>query len=102
MAKELIEVLVYRVGVSQPERQLIPPTLEAQQKIVGGYIEGVSLAPGLMLICNEEGKLTGLPPNRRIGNDIIAGDFFICRVDEEGDSTSVRDSDTAYLKRYNL
>jgi hypothetical protein len=37
------------------------------------------------LVCNEEGKLTGLPLNRKIEDyDIIAGTFFICGLSGDG------------------
>ena len=61
----------------------IENTLEAEQKAVGGYIEVVPLDNGKLLICNEEGKLSGMQGNRRIGKDIIVGPFFI--VGSDGD-----------------
>ena len=42
----------------------VPNTLEAFQAAVGGYIEVVGLDANAALVCNKEGKLTGLPANR--------------------------------------
>ena len=39
-------------------------SLEEMQKVVGGYIEMVTLK-NKVLICNEEGKLMNLPLNER-------------------------------------
>lgn len=61
----------------------IENTLKAEQEAVGGYIEVLPLDNKKLLICNEEGKLNGMRGNRRIGNDVIAGPFFI--VGEDGD-----------------
>lgn len=66
--------------------------LESMQQTVGGLIETVYLNDDVVLICNEEGKVNGLPPNRAVYDenhrivDVIAGDFFICTAPE--DSTS--------------
>ena len=66
------EIRVLRVRPGQaPEQIQIPNTLSAFQQEVGGWIETVSLGDGAILICNEEGKLTGMDGNRRLGNDII-------------------------------
>ena len=69
----------------KPERADIPDTLEAMQKVVDGYIQAVyPFEEPVALICNEEGKLNGLPLNRALwdedGNlyDIISGPFFLC------------------------
>lgn len=61
----------------------IENTLEAEQEAVGGYIEVLPLDNEKLLICNEEGKLNGMRGNRRIGNEVIVGPFFI--VGEDGD-----------------
>ena len=39
------------------------PDLEAAQKFVGGYVEGITFPNGDYLIINEEGKLMQLPLN---------------------------------------
>ena len=65
----------------------IEASLESYQKIVGGYIEAYyPFEEPVCIVCNEEGKITGLPlnravyadPNRGEMLDIIAGTFFIC------------------------
>ena len=69
----------------KPTAQDIGSDLESMQKIVGGTIEAVyPFDEPVALICNEEGKLLNLPPNRALrddeGNvyDIISGTFFLC------------------------
>ena len=60
----------------------IPATLEAMQEAVGGLIEITCPWPDspAVLVCNEEGKLDGLPRNRYLPdiNDILHGSFFVC------------------------
>ena len=66
-------------------------TLEAMQKMVGGYIQQIRLAKPVVvgdiryvvLICNEEGKLSGLPFNAiatriaKLDNSIMIGDVIV-------------------------
>ena len=61
----------------------IPNTLERLQTIVDGYIETVTVRNGLVIICNEEGKLTGMAPNFRIGFEQIVGTVIVVGVDGE-------------------
>ena len=71
---------------TNPYTKEIKSDLESMQKIVGGYIEAVYPFddPDVALVCNEEGKLEGLTPNRFLLNrnngicDFICGDFFLC------------------------
>ena len=46
-----------------PELIDIDNTLKALQAEVGGYIETVMIASDAVIICNEEGRLCGLPFN---------------------------------------
>ncbi len=68
-----------------PKEIEIENTLEAKQKLVGGYIECTYLQndPDVVIICNEEGKINGMKPNRDIGHDIIFGPFLIVGNDYE-------------------
>lgn len=77
--------------------------LEEMQKIVGGDIEFVPLPDSdCHIYCNDEGKLDGLPGNRRmVNNDIICGTFFICADDGEGADASLSDEQVArYMERF--
>ena len=54
-----------------------------------GLIELVHLEDNAYILCNEEGKLIGLEPNRRLGDDILCGVFYVVADDEEGNLASL-------------
>jgi hypothetical protein len=81
-----------------PEEKVIGADLESLQAEVGGLIECVYLEDDSILVCNEEGKLNGMEMNRRLGDDIICGPFFIVSDDGEGDFASLSDSQMALFK----
>lgn len=87
-----------------PKKITIKNTLKEKQKLVGGLIEYVYLpnCNDVVLICNEEGKLLGLPPNRDIEYDIVCGDFLIVGDDPElGEDRSLTDEQiTKYSKMF--
>jgi hypothetical protein len=56
-----------------PDVQDIPNTLEALQELVGGYIEVVELADGLVVVCDEEGRLKGKPYCATLGDVQFVG-----------------------------
>ena len=77
----------------EPEEIVIDDTLEAMQSLVNGYIEEfMPFEDDVAIICNEEGKINGLKPNRIIcdseGNmiDIVMGSFFIVNAPEDSDN----------------
>lgn len=43
---------------------------------MGGYIDIVELDDNVCILLNDKGNLIGLEGNKRIGSDIIVGDFF--------------------------
>lgn len=80
----------------------IEDTLQAKQRAVGGMIELVNNGDGTAIICNEEGKLDGLPVNRRIEEipDIIVGNFFVVGLSEENFRSLTDEETEKYLKRF--
>ena len=56
-------------------------TLEELQDAVGGNIEIVSFASDACIICNEEGRLRGLPFNCRLLGIDFVGPILIVGVD---------------------
>ena len=102
-----ITVLKVSPGCS-PEVISIFHTLKEMQNIVGGSIE--SLYPfedPVAIVCNEEGKILGMEPNRAIYDpdtgeivDVICGTFFVCGLTED-DFGSLTDEQIAkYSKIY--
>lgn len=82
--EETLKVILVKPG-QIAEQVEIDDTLEAMQDAVGGYIESyMPFEDEVAIVCNDEGKMNGLPMNRAIKNgngeiiDIIYGDFFIC------------------------
>lgn len=68
----------------------IDGSLASMQAIVGGPIEGTyPFDDCVAVVCNQEGKLVGLPPNRTLADsagvpyDTIRGAFFVVGLGEE-------------------
>ena len=72
--------------------------LDSLQKAVSigapeqGLIEFVYLEDNVSLLLNEEGKLIGLEPNRRLGDDILCGVFYIVAENDEGELISLTEA----------
>ena len=97
-------------GGKRPYEAELEHDLESMRRCVGGDIEAVYEPGGrdAALICNDEGKLLGLPLNRALRDeegeiyDIIAGTFFVCGAPPASESfTSLMDEQVDYwLKRF--
>ena len=77
---------------TQPYITEIKGDLESMQAVVGGYIQAIyPFDDEVALVCNEEGKINGLMPNRFLLNrnngvcDFICGDFFLCYAPAESE-----------------
>ena len=61
----------------------IENTLEALQEAVGGNIEAVAVCEDLVILCNEEGRINGLPYNCTLFGAQWFGTLLFCGVDGE-------------------
>ena len=91
MEEQKIKVLAL-LPMELPKEIELDNTLEAMQKFVGGLIECITLSDtgsAVTLVCNDEGKLMGLPLNRALFDDdghvydIVSGNFLIVGLGEE-------------------
>ena len=82
----------------------IENTLEAKQEYVGGLIQ-VLCVNDIDIICNDEGKLMGLPVNRVLLDeknnilDIFVGNILCCRHNDDGDFTDISPDDIETIER---
>lgn len=95
--KNTLRILRVEPGKA-PVEKIIGSDLKSLQDEVGGYIETVYIDHNVILVCNEEGKLNGMEMNRRLGDDIICGPFFLVGDDGEGDFASLSDGQITALK----
>ena len=87
MATEMMKVVM--VEPNKPAYITeIEHSLKGMKEAVGGLIEPIYYLdePRAVMVGNEEAKLIGMEGNRRFGDRIVAGPFFICgeKMTEEG------------------
>lgn len=75
-----ILVVIKEPGQAAKVEPLFNNTLEAFQQAVGGYIETVTIKDDLVIICNEEGLLRGLPFNTTVAGVGFVGTVIVAGV----------------------
>lgn len=104
MRETTITVLKVAPG-SAPEVVTLKNDLRSLQEAVSidapyvGLIEVVELDAKTIILCNEEGKLIGLAPNRRFGTDILCGVFYVIGQDREGNFNSLPPAAIEYYRK---
>lgn len=99
------------VVLVEPEKKAriveIESDLKSMQQIVGGLIQPVyPFEDKVALVCNDEGKLDGLPLNRALRDedgeiyDIVAGTFFVCGLGKENFDSLPPELQDKYLEMY--
>ena len=97
----------------QPMREAqvieIDNDLASMQEVVDGYIEEyMPFEDDAAIVCNEEGKMMGLVPNRAIYDqdghmqEVICGSFFICHapIDSEEFESLPEDMKKKYMEKF--
>ena len=90
----------------EPRTVEIDGSLASMQSLVGGLIEAVyPFNDPVALICNDEGKLIGLPQNRPLKHpetgevyDVIYGTFFVCSA--PADSENFKSLSDEQIEKY--
>lgn len=85
----------------------IDNTLKAMQGTVGGYIEAVyPYDDNVAIVCNEKGKIAGLPLNRALKDadgkvyDVIAGTFFVAGLTEDNFGSLTEEQTDFFLAKF--
>lgn len=109
----MIKVKVYGFKNEQQGIIEIENSLEAEQAFVEGLIDVYALTDNLDIVLNDEGLINGLEPKavvlgegtdeakkQRKIKEIIHGDFFVCRYDEDGNFVSIEEGDVETIRHF--
>ena len=93
--------VLYVEPFKDPVEMFIKNNLQEKRRLVDGNIEYAYLLNdySISIICNEEGKINGMKPNRDIGHDIIFGPFVIAGYDDSGEDRSLTDEQINKYKK---
>ena len=104
MKEKIIKVLKVE-PMEVPRMARLNNDLDSLQKAVSegcenqGLIEIIPIAEDTAILCNEDGKLIGLEGNRRLGEDIIAGVFYVVGTDKKGNLCSLTTEQMAFYNK---
>ena len=106
MQENTLSVLKIAPG-QYPQQVEIDNNLKALQEAVGGSIDAVyPFADPVAIICNDEGKLLGLPWNRALTDDhgvpydIVCGTFFVAGLKEDDFASLTEQQIEKYKDKY--
>ena len=93
-----------------PQEAEINGSLESMRQLVGGLIQVIYPFDDteVALVCNDEGKLLGLPFNCALRDesgaiyDVVAGTFFLCSASWDSDTFGSLSEDQVqeYMERF--
>lgn len=99
--------VVFVAPEKEPKIIEVGTELEDMQGILDGMIEACPLAEeDIYLVCNEEGKINGMQPNRALYDgdgelcDVVFGPFFICDGKGSSFASLTEEQLTKYMDRF--
>lgn len=97
-----MRILKVEPGERPYEKEIENTLKDVQQEVGGGLFQPVCIGNGIVLCCNEEGKLNGMEPNRWLDDfDIVYGPFFLVGDDGCGEFVSLTDEQVEeYMERF--
>ena len=90
-----MRILKVEPGEVPCEKEILNDLQSVQAEVGGGLFQPVYLGNGVVLCCNEEGKLNGMEPNRWLEDEIICGPFFLVGDNGRGEFVSLTDEQMA-------
>jgi len=106
MTDKKMKILIVE-PMKRPKVREIDGSLESMQAVVGGTIQAVyPFEDEVALICNDEGKMIGLSPNRFLRDeagepyDLIHGTFFLAGLGEENFTSLTKEQIEKYSQKY--
>ena len=108
MPDETIRVIYLQEGRRAEIREIEESLKEMQALVRGSIEEYMPFKDPVAIVCNMEGKLRGLDPNREVYDeysgerDIIRGDFFLCyaRPDSEVYESMPPEMEEKYRRKF--
>ena len=98
--EESIHVIICR-PMEKPYLANVTNDLETMQKIVGGLITTMEFDENIDAVCADDVNFDTTPINRMVNGQPVYGTFFIARVDENYNYTSLYDTDIEkYLRKF--
>lgn len=76
-----MKALIKNPGDESFREIIIPNKLSLLQQMVGGYIETVTISTDACVICNEDGRVEGMPYNCEFCGINFVGPILIVGVD---------------------
>lgn len=96
---DLLKVVYIEPGKPAYEAE-IQNDLHALQRSVRGMVQQINLEKGIVMLCNEDGKMKGMPGNRRLGSSVLVGPITVVGFTGKGYRSLAESETEKMLNRF--